>query len=108
MQHESTKQKRAILAGLQREVDDFHPLLEQLLPKLPLVKAVEYTHGRDEFGADFVVSRENDLLGSIDYIGVSEGSARTSPRSSNRSTNVTRIAYLREERKKFVYLRYGL
>jgi len=69
-QPDTPRQKRLILGNLSDEVRDFHPLLERLLPRLPRVVAVEYTHGTDEKGADFVVSRQNDLLGDIEYIGV--------------------------------------
>ena len=53
-----------------REVDDLHPLLNALLPKLPRVRDVEYHHGAGEMGADFVVSRTNDTFGTIEHIGV--------------------------------------
>lgn len=69
-QPETPRQKRLILGNLSDEVRDFHPLLERLLPRLPRVVAVEYTHGAGEKGADFVVSRQNDLLGDIEYVGV--------------------------------------
>ncbi|MYJ94963.1 MAG: hypothetical protein F4053_05030, partial [Proteobacteria bacterium] len=53
-----------------REIEDLHPLLNAVLPKLPRVKDVEYHHGVDEMGADFVISRTNDTFGHIEYIGV--------------------------------------
>ena len=52
------------------EVENFHPLLDAVLQKLPRVQDVEYHHGRDEMGADFVISRTNDTFGDIEYIGV--------------------------------------
>ena len=52
------------------EVNDLHPLLKALLPKLPRVQDVEYCHGVGEMGADFVISRTNDTFGRIEYIGV--------------------------------------
>ena len=53
-----------------REVENLHPLLDAVLPKLPRVQDVEYHHGRDEMGADFVISRTDDTFGNIEYIGV--------------------------------------
>ena len=58
------------LNSIKREVDDLHPLLNAVLPKLPRVQAVEYHHGVDEKGADFVISRTNDTFGNTEYIGV--------------------------------------
>ncbi len=58
------------LSSIKREVDDLHPLLRAVLPKLPRVHAVEYHHGADEKGADFVISRTNDTFGHTEYIGV--------------------------------------
>ena len=52
------------------EVEDLHPLLNAVLRKLPRVRDVEYHHGGDEMGADFVISRTNDTFGNIEYIGV--------------------------------------
>ena len=52
------------------EVNDLHPLLNAVLPKLPRVQTVEYHHGTAEMGADFVLSRLNDTFGTIEYIAV--------------------------------------
>lgn len=66
----SRKEKKIILEGLKNEVGDFHPLLNELLWKLARVKRVDYTHGTNEKGADFVVTRDDDTLGDVEYIGV--------------------------------------
>ena len=58
------------LDSITREVDDLHPLLETVLSKLPRVQNVEYNHGVGEMGADFVISRTNDIFGNIEYVGV--------------------------------------
>ena len=58
------------LDAIAGEVQDLHPLLNAVLPKLPRVQDVEYHHGTDEMGADFVISRINDTFGHIEYIGV--------------------------------------
>lgn len=62
--------KKQYLAELKNEVKDFHPLLMQLLPKLPRVNKVEQTHGVFEKGADFVINRLDDVLNITEYIGV--------------------------------------
>src|SRR4051812_37354035 len=64
----SEKQDR--LNQLTNEVKDFHPLLELLLPKLDNVNQVEYAHGREEKGADFLLSKSDTTLGGIEYVGV--------------------------------------
>ncbi len=52
------------------EVKQLHPLLRDLLPKLPNVKAVNYTHGPNEMGADFVLEKVNETLLRDEYVGV--------------------------------------
>jgi len=58
------------LRDITREVDEFHPLLRKLLPKLDNVLEVDYTHGNNEMGADFVVSWKQQTFNEIDYIGI--------------------------------------
>lgn len=58
------------LGNLQREVKDFHPHLREFLSKLDNVTHVEYTHGSNEFGADFVLSQQEGLTGKTIYVGV--------------------------------------
>ena len=62
--------KQARLASIKDEVGELHPLLKRLLPKLPTVISVEYTHGPTEMGADFVVQRRHEIFGDTDYVGV--------------------------------------
>lgn len=62
--------KKARLAAIQDEVKQMHPLLRLLLPKLPRVAQVEYTHGPDEMGADIVFCRPHEVFGDMEYIGV--------------------------------------
>lgn len=64
------KFKREKLAALKDEVEDFHPVLMHLFEAVPEITKVEYTHGKDEKGADFVLSRQNHILGDVEYIGV--------------------------------------
>lgn len=58
------------LAQLSNEVQEFHPILRVLLPKLPRVVDVEYRHGNGEMGADFVLQRKDDTFGDADYVGI--------------------------------------
>jgi len=52
------------------EVDEFHPILKDLFPKLSEITRAEYTHGPNEMGADFVLHKRDSTLDSEDYIGV--------------------------------------
>ncbi len=58
------------IESLQREVDDFHPVLRVLLPRLLTVTHVEYKQGPSEKGADFVIIKRDDALDEEIYIGV--------------------------------------
>ncbi|HBC0766631.1 TPA: NACHT domain-containing protein [Escherichia coli] len=58
------------IESLQREVDDFHPVLRALLPRLPTVTHVEYKQGPSEKGADFVIIKRDEALDEEIYIGV--------------------------------------
>jgi hypothetical protein len=66
----TTQLKNARLNMIQNEIKQLHPLLKLLLPKLPRVQEVEYRHGKDEMGADFVFSRLGEVFHDIEYIGV--------------------------------------
>ena len=65
-----TDPKKLKLTSIKDEVGEFHPLLKALFRKLPGVIDVEYTHGPDEMGADFVFSRTHSILGNTEYTGV--------------------------------------
>jgi hypothetical protein len=58
------------LSRIKNEVEDLHPLLNVLLANLPGVSHVDYTHGAFEMGADFVLTRQNVLLETPEYVGV--------------------------------------
>lgn len=64
---EARKTKR--IRDLKNEVNDLHPLLKALFPKLPEIIEVEYTQGTSEMGADFVLTRRNTTLDDFEYIG---------------------------------------
>lgn len=61
--------KKGILLNLE-EVSELHPLLRELFNKLPNIEKVEYSHGVDEFGADFILTNRNEILGDAEYIGI--------------------------------------
>ncbi|MBE3143284.1 MAG: NACHT domain-containing protein, partial [Planctomycetes bacterium] len=58
------------LSRLVSETEDLHPLLDSLLRKLPGIADVEYTHGPEEMGADFVLAKSDSTLGNTHYVGV--------------------------------------
>lgn len=58
------------IQSIKSEVNEFHPILNQLLQRLPNIKNVEYTHGPNEMGADFVLSKIDPTLSRTEYIGV--------------------------------------
>ena len=64
------KLKRRRLESIKSEVNDFHPLLGNLFPQLEQIRHVEYTHGPQEKGADFILEKFDLTLSEINYVGV--------------------------------------
>ena len=62
--------KKALVEAITDEVRVLHPLLNHLLRQINGVTTVEYTHGTNEKGADFIVSRFDEALGATNHIGV--------------------------------------
>ncbi len=62
--------KKERLKSIKDEVNEFHPLLKSLLSKLPNIEDSEYTHGTQEKGADFVLTKHDVTLNNTEYIGV--------------------------------------
>lgn len=58
------------LEDISKEVEELHPLLEELFQRHTKISRVEYTHGSDEMGADFVLTRTHDVLGTPEHIGI--------------------------------------
>lgn len=58
-------QKKNRIAAIKDEKKELHPLLNMLLRNLPDVKTVEYTHGTNEMGADFVYSKFDPVLENV-------------------------------------------
>ena len=52
------------------EVKEFHPFLHSLFTRIPSISRVEYTHGNREMGADFILAKNNSVLGMEEFIGV--------------------------------------
>ncbi|MGE8046047.1 NACHT domain-containing protein [Pseudomonas monteilii] len=63
-------QKLERLKNLEREVQDFHPLLRILLKRISYIRNMEYKQGPGEKGADFVLEKVDDTLDTTYYIGV--------------------------------------
>lgn len=62
--------KASKLKSLSNEVKEFHPLLKALLPRLPQINRIDYTHGQTEFGADFVLEKVDATISETTYIGI--------------------------------------
>lgn len=58
------------LSEIGDEVNELHPLLEVVFYQLPNVRHVRHTHGVDEMGADFVLTKRDETFGNDEYIGV--------------------------------------
>lgn len=65
-----TKHQKKRLASIKSEVSEFHPLLWDLFKKLPQINNVEYTHGPNEMGADFILQKFDQTLSEESWIGV--------------------------------------
>jgi hypothetical protein len=63
------KSKKKKVNSIKNEVKEFHPLLDKLFRKLPNIQAVEYRHGNNEKGADFILTSRHEVLGHLKYIG---------------------------------------
>lgn len=61
--------KTVRISKITNEVDDFHPLLKELFSRLPNIQGIEYTHGQNEMGADFVLEKVDETLSRTVYIG---------------------------------------
>lgn len=61
---------KQFVAGLRDEVKELHPWLEELFHEMPGVSNVNCRQGSQEFGADFVLEREDGLLGTRNVVGV--------------------------------------
>ena len=104
MENNGSKIKK--IRGLTNEVEQFHPLLKELLPKLPRVSKVDYTHGTKEMGADFIVTIRDETLDTEEYIGlvVKSGDIRQDHDSLERQIKECSVPRMVEGGKKKIYL----
>lgn len=58
------------LGNLKSEVEDLHPHLREFFGKINDIQYVEYTHGPDEWGADFILIKKTNITDEIRYVGV--------------------------------------
>lgn len=63
-------QKKTRITAIKDEVKELHPILNGLLRNIPFVETVEYTHGKDEMGADFLFAKKHEVLGTMSYVAV--------------------------------------
>lgn len=64
------QQKKKRISGMHDEVHELHPFLQAFFRKLPMVNDVRYTHGTQEFGADFVLTKTDPSTERVRYVGV--------------------------------------
>lgn len=64
------EQVKKRITNISSEVNELHPLLKELFQRHPKISRVEYTHGVTEMGADFVLSRTDDILNTTEYVGI--------------------------------------
>lgn len=58
------------LRSISKEVAELHPLLRTVFGNDKTISRLEYTHGNNEMGADFVLARSDPTLGDENYVGV--------------------------------------
>ena len=83
------------LDSITDEVGELHPLLNLLFRKLPHVEDSEYTHGRDEMGADFVLALKHDVFDTIDHVGVIAKVGRITQDHTDIERQITECGVLR-------------
>lgn len=64
------KDKYKLIEAIDDEVSILHRLLQDTLRQLEGIEEVEYTHGPNEKGADFVLTRRDPALGRTHQIGI--------------------------------------
>ena len=58
----SVQYKEEKLKSIKDEVKELHPLLKDLFSKMDGIKYREYTHGINEYGADFILEIKHSTL----------------------------------------------
>lgn len=63
--------KEKKIESIGKEVEEFHPLLNDLFKKMKGIEHYECTHGPDEYGADFILQIKHGVLSKENhYVGV--------------------------------------
>lgn len=66
----NTRQTLEHLKQIKDEVKELHPILSTLFKKMDGVTKVDYNHGANELGADFILHKFDSTLQKTIYIGV--------------------------------------
>jgi len=98
--------KKEELNNLKNEVKQLHPLLNALFKKMESVSEVDYTHGNQEFGADFVLTVKNQEFAETDYVGVIAkiGTIKQDQKDVERQIEECEIDRLNLDGKKILHL----
>mgnify|MGYP002520006067 CR=1 FL=1 len=62
MSEYSQTYKENKIKSIEKEVLEFHPLLKDLFSKMNGIENYEYTHGKYEYGADFILQIKHGVL----------------------------------------------
>lgn len=63
-------EKNDIIYNIKDEVKELHPLLFTLFKSMPGILNTNKTHGVNEMGSDFILTRQDIIIGDTEYIGV--------------------------------------
>lgn len=94
------------IQSIKDEVKEFHPLLLELFKAHPAIIDVKYTHGPREFGADFVLTKRDEITMNEQYVGVIVKTTVIKQDSSDVLRQIDECAVPRyiESAKKRIYL----
>lgn len=94
------------IKGLTKEVNELHPLLITLIPRLPNISNCEYRQGPSEMGADFVLTKIDETLDHQEYVGciVKIGQIKQDHQEINRQIEECEIERTLEGGKKKIHL----
>lgn len=71
MSEYSQTYKENKIKSIEKEVLEFHPLLKDLFSKMNGIENYEYTHGKEEYGADFILKIKHGVLPKENiYVGI--------------------------------------
>ena len=64
------QEKLQKITSIRNEVGELHPLINDILNGIPQKVLVDYTHGPNEIGADFIFIRNDEVLLNETFIGI--------------------------------------